>query len=67
MRFAKKYRHHTLDTKLRETRTIREARALLKAARYGIHVPLLLGVDKDSCTLWMEKIDGCTVKELLDK
>lgn len=66
-RFEKRYRHPKLDQKLREQRTVREARALVRSRKQGIRVPAVYAVDKQLCQIVMERIDGCTVKELLDE
>lgn len=65
-RFAKQYRHKTLDTKLREQRTVREARALARCHRAGVRVPAVYAVDKRACKIFMEMIPGSTIKDALD-
>lgn len=66
-RFPKAYRHSSLDTKLREQRTVREARALVRCHKAGIRVPVVYGVHKKSCKIFMERIaGGSTVKDALD-
>jgi len=64
-RFKKKYRHPTLDTKLTKQRLTSEARSLVKARKLGVHCPTLLHVDMDMSSLYLEKINGKSVKELL--
>ncbi|MBW2965355.1 Kae1-associated serine/threonine protein kinase, partial [Candidatus Woesearchaeota archaeon] len=44
-RFEKKYRHPELDTRLRKTRTRREAKILSKLAEAGVHAPDLIEMD----------------------
>lgn len=65
-RFAKKYRHPTIDQRLRRTRMVHEAKCLVRCAREGIEVPQVYFVDEDSMSLYLEQIDGWTVKEFLD-
>jgi TP53 regulating kinase-like protein len=65
-RFAKKYRHPSLDTKLRQTRMLQEARCLVACSRKGIDVPQVYFVDEHTMTLYIERIDGWTVKEYLN-
>ena len=65
-RFAKKYRHPDLDLKLRQTRMLQEARCLVACARKGIDVPQVYFVDEHSMSLYLERIDGWTVKEYLN-
>lgn len=66
-RFVKEYRHPKLDQKLREQRTVREARALVRCTRHGIRVPLVYAVNKITCQIVMERVMGETVKEALDR
>jgi TP53 regulating kinase-like protein len=61
----KAYRHAVLDERLRHQRMIREARALGRAARLGVPVPVVFAVDRGDCCIVMERIDGCTVREVL--
>ncbi len=64
-RFAKSYRHPTLDRKLRQARMLHEARCLVRCAREGIDVPRVYFVDDHAMALHLEFIDGWTVKEFL--
>lgn len=65
-RFEKQYRHPKLDRKIRDQRTVREARALAKCAMLGIRVPDVYAVHRETCEIIMERIPGSTVKEVLD-
>ncbi|EPY28386.1 TP53 regulating kinase [Strigomonas culicis] len=67
VRFEKRFRHRQLDERLRQQRTLREARALARCCRHHIRAPTLYFVDRERCTLCMERIDGATVKEVLDR
>ncbi|KAH9825318.1 kinase-like domain-containing protein [Melampsora americana] len=64
-RFSKTYRHSNLDSNLNQQRLSYEARSLIRALKFGIHVPLLRSVNLFNHSLLMEFIDGPTVKEFL--
>jgi len=64
-RVAKGYRLPELDSKIRKLRTRSEARLLDTAARAGIDVPRVLGIEDN--TLKMDFIDGKRVKDVLNE
>ena len=64
-RFAKKYRHPALDRKLSAHRMTMEVRSMLRAAQAGAPTPTLLFVDKSKQRIFMEFIDGVSVKQYL--
>ncbi|KZV67730.1 hypothetical protein PENSPDRAFT_653838 [Peniophora sp. CONT] len=64
-RFAKQYRHPTLDASLTKARVAGEARALLKCLRCGVNVPGIRLVDAPAGVLGIEWIDGRSVRFLL--
>lgn len=64
-RFPKKYRHPHLDAQLTRQRVTSEARTLVRAARGGVRVPTLRGVDVEAGVVGMEWIDGWSVREVL--
>jgi TP53 regulating kinase and related kinases len=64
-RFAKDYRHNVLDQKLREQRTVREARALVRCRKLGVPAPVVYSVDKLTCTIVMERIPGLSARDLI--
>ncbi|CUG77172.1 Hypothetical protein, putative [Bodo saltans] len=64
-RFAKEYRHNVLDQKLREQRTVREARALVRCRKLGVPAPVVYSVDKLTCTIVMERIPGLSARDLI--
>lgn len=66
VRFEKRFRNRQLDEKLREQRTLREARAMVRCRRHHIRAPTLYFVNRKACTLCMERITGTTVKDVLD-
>ncbi len=65
VRIRKRYRIGELDKHLRRTRTVTEARALVKARVLGVAVPTLLEVDPQRYMLRMEYIEGIRLKELV--
>ncbi|KAJ1647160.1 TP53 regulating kinase [Coemansia asiatica] len=62
-RFSKTYRHPDLDRKLTRGRMNQEARSLKRCLDNGILVPQVVRVDKDASTLFIEYIEGQTLKE----
>lgn len=65
-RFCKTYRNSVLDQKLREQRTVREARALVRCKRFGVSAPTVYFVDRKECVIVMSRIEGIPVRDLLD-
>jgi TP53 regulating kinase-like protein len=65
-RFEKKYRHPSLDQKLRKTRTRREYKILEKLHSIGFPVPVGLEMDDNNMKLSMSKILGETLKTVVD-
>jgi len=64
-RFKKKYRHPVLDEKLTRSRLLAECRSLMKARILGVQAPTVLFVDKSSASIFMERIEGKSLKEVL--
>ncbi|MFX0059514.1 MAG: KEOPS complex kinase/ATPase Bud32 [Candidatus Hodarchaeota archaeon] len=64
-RIPKKYRLEELDKKIRTTRTLNEARALIKVKSYGINVPQVFEIDPHTSTIIMKYIEGKKLKDLL--
>lgn len=62
-RIPKPYRIPALDRRIRARRTAGEQRLLNQAARHGIPVPRVLG--RDRFTLFLERLAGLPVNELL--
>ncbi|KAK9365478.1 hypothetical protein V1509DRAFT_633052 [Lipomyces kononenkoae] len=58
----KRYRHNALDAQLTKHRTLSEARILYKLFLAGISVPQLIAVDPRQGLIWMENIDGQSLK-----
>lgn len=64
-RFAKSYRLPVLDTKLTKQRTVGEVRCMLRCAKAGVHAPCVYLVDAQASRIYMEKIEGRTLKAFL--
>ncbi|KAI8468099.1 MAG: kinase-like protein [Monoraphidium minutum] len=64
-RFSKKYRHPTLDKKLTSTRLKQEARSVLRARKAGVPTPVLYSVELDSASIYMERVEGRSVRHAL--
>lgn len=65
-RFPKTYRLPQIDEKIRKQRLRAEARIMTLAWKKQINVPILLGVDSISQTLFIKKIQGDLLFSLLD-
>ncbi|CAI5472656.1 unnamed protein product [Closterium sp. Yama58-4] len=63
-RFEKKYRHPTLDARLTSKRLHTEARNMVKAAKLGVAVPVLYGVEEGERCILIQRVAGCSVKDL---
>lgn len=64
-RLSKGYRVRALDLKLNRQRLLQEARCMVKCRKAGVPTPTILLVDQARNRLYMEMIQGQTVKELL--
>ncbi|KAG0303635.1 TP53 regulating kinase [Dissophora globulifera] len=64
-RFAKAYRHPTLDKKLTSRRVIQEARCLYRCQKALIDTPTVYLVDLDQSVIYMEFIPGISVRDYL--
>lgn len=64
-RFAKQYRHPTLDNSLTKGRVAGEARMLLRCLRNGVRVPGVRMVDTECGILGLEWIEGRSVRTFL--
>ncbi|MFX1574531.1 MAG: KEOPS complex kinase/ATPase Bud32 [Promethearchaeota archaeon] len=65
-RIPKKYRNEELDKIIRTTRTLNEARALIKVKNYGINVPQVFEIDPYNSTIIMKYIQGNKLKDILN-
>ncbi|CAG8591317.1 1227_t:CDS:2 [Ambispora leptoticha] len=66
-RFSKSYRHPILDKKLTARRVTQEARCLYKCRRSGLDTPVVYFVDTENSTIYMEYVEGKTVKDILQE
>ncbi|KAG9393290.1 Serine/threonine-protein kinase Bud32 [Carpediemonas membranifera] len=66
-RFPKTYRIPEIDNPLRQKRTQMECRALTRCMKFNIRAPAVFYVDMTSCSIFMEKIEGPSVREYLIK
>ncbi|ORX77050.1 TP53-regulating kinase-like protein [Anaeromyces robustus] len=66
-RFKKPYRLPCLDEKLTHRRVVKEARCMAKCSKAGINTPTLYLIDNVNHVIYMEFIEGITVKEFLRK
>ncbi|CAJ0836950.1 10657_t:CDS:2 [Entrophospora sp. SA101] len=64
-RFKKTYRHPILDKKLTSKRVVQEARCLFKCYKSGINTPVLYFVDLKNSTIYMEFVEGKTIKDII--
>ncbi|KAG9306188.1 hypothetical protein G9A89_016092 [Geosiphon pyriformis] len=64
-RFKKLYRHPILDKRLTARRVIQEARCLYKCRRSGVDTPVVYFVDVNNSSIYMEYIEGKTVRDIL--
>lgn len=65
-RIPKNYRINEIDSKLRKYRTKKEARLLSHVKESGVKTPYLFDIDLDNFTITMQKIEGKTLKDILN-
>ncbi len=66
-RIRKKYRHRSLDNRIRSYRTVHEAQMIHEARKAGVPTPIVYDIDKDNNTIFIEYIEGTRLKELLER
>ena len=66
-RIPKKYRIEELDKNIRMTRTLSEAKALIKVKNYGVNVPQVYEIDTLNSTIVMRYIKGKKLKTILNE
>lgn len=66
-RFPKKYRLREIDDELRNKRLTQEVRALQRCRRVGVPTPAVLHVEKDTCKLYLERIEGGTLRDTIKR
>lgn len=67
VRPEKGYRHPDLDRSIRTSRTKNEARVAREARRAGVRTPVIYDIDVKGSGITMERVDGRTVKNILDR
>lgn len=65
-RVQKSYRAQQLDSSIRRSRTVREARLMFEACRLGVPTPSIYFVDQPESTIIMEYIEGSKLKDVVD-
>jgi Kae1-associated kinase Bud32 len=65
-RDAKSYRPKALDERLRRERTRTEVRLLVDARKLGVRTPIVYDVDVVKHRIVLEKLEGRTLKEMLE-
>ncbi len=66
IRISKKYRDSKLDTEIRTSRTITEAKIISEAHKHGVYTPYIYEIDVKKHTIVMEFLNGPRIKEILD-
>lgn len=66
-RFKKGYRHPILDTRLTAQRLRQEVRSMLRARKLGIPTPAMYYVDMETASIYMERINGQSLKATLQE
>src|SRR3989344_3285394 len=66
-RAPKKYRHQSLDERIRKERTSLEARLISRAKKAGIMTPVIYAIDKERTSITMEFIEGTRMKDALNE
>jgi len=64
-RIPKRYRVRELDEKLTKQRLVQEARCMAKCRRVGVPTPTIFLIDKHKNHLYMERVEGQSVKDIL--
>lgn len=64
-RLAKSYRHPELDERIRQERTLREAKITSDARKHGVVTPIICDVSRFE--LKMEKVEGEKLKDIINK
>ncbi len=65
-RIPKLYRNQELDLKIRNARTINEARTLIKVKAFGVNVPPVYEIDIKNAIIVMKNIKGEKLKSVID-
>ncbi len=65
-RIPKQYRVEELDLKIRNERTLNEAKALIKVKNYGLLVPQVFEIDTQNATIVMKYVKGQKLRDIVD-
>ncbi|MHA1804865.1 MAG: KEOPS complex kinase/ATPase Bud32 [Promethearchaeota archaeon] len=65
-RIPKKYRIEKLDRRIRISRTLNEARALIKIKELGVNVPQVYEIDTKNFIIVMKFIEGIKLRDIVD-
>ncbi len=63
-RIPKPYRHPQLDREIRTSRTLREAKIMIRAKEVGVTCPAIIHVDLEGAAIYMQFIDGPDLRAL---
>ncbi|MCX8158515.1 MAG: KEOPS complex kinase/ATPase Bud32 [Candidatus Diapherotrites archaeon] len=66
LRKPKEYRNKILDEQIRKFRTKAEVTLINRAKQAGVLTPFILKIDKKNFAIYLEKINGKLVKEILN-
>ena len=66
-RVQKEYRVRALDESIRRERTKQEAILLHRAKELGVRTPIIFAIERKSCGIVMEFVEGARLKDALDK
>ncbi|MEM0089746.1 MAG: Kae1-associated kinase Bud32 [Nitrososphaerota archaeon] len=64
-RVPKSYRHPLLDKEIRMQRTVSEARIISEAKKYGVACPVIILVDLEDATIYMQRIRGIEARDII--
>jgi len=66
-RLPKPYRHPELDREIRVSRTLKEARIMIRAKEVGVMCPAIFHVDLEGAAIYMQFIEGNDLRVLLSE
>jgi len=64
IRQKKDYRNEILDKRIRMQRTVRESEIISDIKSFGVRSPLVYFVDPKKCEIYIQYVDGTSVKDL---
>jgi len=66
-RVPKPYRIPELDRRIRDKRTLHEAKIIVELKKAGVPAPAIMLLDRSSSTIYMQYINGIELKRALDE